>query len=136
MIRLVSAALADTGKTGGQCKAWVQAVILRATGITVPLNAGAVAERWQKDNSGKVLSLGSAIAQSRPGDAVQMIIRDRNDVAVPHTAFVGENDGAHIRWIESNYRGDEKVTAHRRQSHQDFHDATIERRYTVYRILA
>lgn len=135
-MKIVSAALAHDGKVGGQCKVWVQAVIRAANGghFDVPLNTADVSEGWQADPTGHVRSLGPRIESAKPGDIVQMIIRDRNGVAIGHTAIVGSNDGGRITWLESNYKGDGRVRTNRTQTIKAFTAALVDGRYTVYRM--
>ncbi len=134
-MKIVSAALATVGKKGGQCKAWVQDVVSAASGrhVSVPLNSAVVTARWAADTSGHVQDLGAAIRSAKPGDAVQMIIRDKYGKEIGHTAFIGSNDGTTIRWIESNYFGDEMVRADRDQTIAKFERAVVGGQYTVYR---
>lgn len=135
-MKIVSAALAHEGRSGGECKVWVQAVIKAANGghFEVPLNTAVVTESWQADATGHVRSLGPRIASAKPGDVVQMVIRDRKGVAIGHTAIVGSNDGSTITWLESNYKGDGKVRTSRTQTIKDFNAALVDGRYTVYRM--
>ena len=135
-MRIVSAALARNGRTGGQCKEWVRTVISAVTArhVEVPPNSAVVTATWIEERSGHIRSLGASIASSRPGDIVQMIIRDRDGNSIGHTAIVGSNDGSQLLWLESNYGNDEKVTTGRSQSISSFERSVVRGQYTVYRI--
>lgn len=135
-MKIISAALATNGRTGGQCKTWVQAVVTAASGahVQIPLNTAEVTSTWQPDRTGHVRNIGSDILAGRPGDIVQMIIRDINGNQIGHTAIIGSNDGSKIVWLESNYRGDGKVTTNRTQTIQNFQNSLVQGQYTVYRI--
>jgi hypothetical protein len=135
-MRIVSAALADNGKVGGQCKVWVQSIISRATDghVTVPQNSAEVSHTWKSDKSGHIINLGARIARAQPGDIVQMVIKDRNGRGIPHTAIVGSNSRGTITWLESNYPSGEIVRVNRTQTVAQFESSLIDGRYTVYRI--
>ena len=134
MLKIISVALSHNGKKGGQCKIWVQQVMKDALGATLPTNTSLVTHLWNSDPSGRVLNLGAKISSAAPGDAVQMIARSRKGDPLPHTAIVGSNDGKRIRWLESNYKGDEMVTSSRTQTYEEFVASLPTGLYTVYRV--
>jgi hypothetical protein len=135
-MRIVSAALSDNGKSGGECKPWVQEVVRRATGghVQVPQNAADVSGSWKSDPTGHVQNLGKTIATARPGDIVQMVIRTSKGAPIPHTAIVATNNGKAIQWLESNWDDDRKVQTRRNQPVSEFLKSVIDNQYTVYRI--
>lgn len=135
-LRIVSGALAWDGQWGDQCKIWVQTIVRDVTGehVTVPTNTAEVTHRWNTDKTGHIQDLGASITVARPGDIVQMVTRDRDGVSISHTAIVASNSRKSITWLESNFRGDEKVTTNRSQSHKEFQSSLVDGLYTVYRI--
>ncbi len=134
--RIFSAALADNGRTGGQCKRWIQKVISRASGghVDIPPNTATTTHRWKADASGHIVDLGASISKARTGDIVQMVIRDRSGNPIGHTAIVGTVSGGKVTWLESNYRGDERVTSNRVETYQKFASSLVNGKYTVYRV--
>ena len=131
---IISAGLADVGKSGGTCKVWVQNVVTRATGgVQVPKNTKEVTDSWEKDTSGHISNLGKkSIATSKPGDIVQMIVTLADGTQSSHTAIVASNNGKEITWLESNWPIGSKVSSSRKQSIANFKEKTVS--YTVYRV--
>ncbi|MEQ1928961.1 MAG: hypothetical protein ABL957_00315 [Parvularculaceae bacterium] len=134
-LRIISAGAADNGKSGGQCKVWVRDVISRATSMHVTVPSNQTNSRWAPETIGHVVGRSARIENVKAGEIVQMELKAASGGIIPHTAIVGSNQNGSITWLESNYKGDEKVTATRVQSHADFYKSlSSSGSYSVYYI--
>lgn len=105
---IIDSAWQDLGKVGGQCKAWVQNVVYRASAYHVwlpPNNYSPYDYYWQYDYNGHAIGMSMPIEYVQPGYIIQMRLKS----GTPHTAIVYNIGPYSITFIESNWFQDETV---------------------------
>ncbi len=109
--------MVDVGKQGGQCKAWVQNVVLNISGnhVLLPQNRSNSLSGypwlWKDDPTGHTISKGKVdFTKLIAGDIVQEKFHNQSGTAVgPHTYIVLRNDASDLLVIDSNRANTEKV---------------------------
>lgn len=135
--QIVYRALNENGRyTGVQCKEWVQNVVWGASSGTVwlpqnrPDGAGWYWSNWAMPVWNIPYAGPSYAAQ--PGNIIQMVWRNNNNVTNPHTAIVLSNNSQGMQWIDCNWFGDRSVRVHY-ISHDQFRQA-VGWNCTVYEV--
>ncbi len=132
------AAQSEIGYTGGQCKVWANHIVVKASSSVVSLptttNNG-YGYTWNPSPDVGQLFVGLENDQVHIGMIVQMRVRYANGTYGPHTAIIYQKDSTGVTWIESNYYGDSRVTATRRQTYTQFYGSLeTSSSYSIYYI--
>ena len=121
----------DIGKSGGECKEWVQNKVAQASygHVWLPLNNPSPDYYWVYDPHQHAIWMSMSIESAQPGNVIQMHLKSTNG---PHTAIVYAVNSSGMTLIESNFWNHDGIVHVRTVSFSDF--KTQVSAYTVYPI--
>ena len=148
-LTIISAAISWTSGelyTGvGECKGWVQTIVLNASGGLVSLPATQVSPyeyEWATGGSGILYPTSQVpISNAVPGCIVQMYYRNRDGITInPHTMIIIGMHASSMDIIDCNFNGDDRIRYVYNMLFTDFYNAAYDKfgnpnRYSLYYIL-
>lgn len=133
---ILNRARQDLNKRGGQCKAWVQAVVASATKnvVAIPQNNSNKLSEWKLSASDpyvrKVADQSNGSIRTRVTNADMIQATHTGKPKNPHTMMVESWDASGMMILDSNWKNDEVVRRHY-MTYEQFHKQFD--RWTLYR---
>lgn len=133
--RIINTAYQDLGRRRGQCKTWIQEVVLRASQVHVPLPLNATSPNnwyWESDPYNHAIGMSMRLENVPVGNIIQMRLQN----GTPHTAIVAGRTRDGVTFLESNRHNNDETVRLEPITYKKFYgDLGPARLFSVYYIL-